>query len=92
MKDYPKIEAVDLGSVLHLMQYITKERKNDIRDFNNITNNFISGRKVGKIPSSATDIIASDKVGDFNYDANYIYICVENSGSAEWRRVAISSW
>lgn len=81
----PKYEADKI------IRYIQKERKNDVNDFNNLKDSFISGRKVGKIPTGASDIVTTDRVGDFNYDANYLYICVDNSG-AEWRRVALSTW
>lgn len=91
MKNYPNIEPKTLADINVLLRYIQKERRNDINDFNNLKDVFISGRKVGKIPTGASDISITDKLGDFNFDADYIYICVDNSG-AEWRRVALSTW
>lgn len=91
MKNYPDFNTQNQAEIQELLRYILKERRNDVNDFNNIKNSFISGRKVGKIPTGASDISVSDRVGDFNFDASYIYICVDNTG-AEWRRVALSSW
>lgn len=91
MKDYPSIEPDSLDSALTLMRYITKERTNDVKDFDNIKNLFMSGRKVGKIPTGAA-AASDDRLGDFNYDSNYWYIVVNNSGTAEWRRIAYTAW
>ena len=64
----------------------TRLRQDDINAFANLSNIFMRGRKVGKIPSSSGDTDVTDRVGDFNYDANYLYLCVDNSG-ATWRRI-----
>lgn len=89
MKDYPRYNGPqDADSML---RYISKERKNDIRDFISLKDVFISGRKVDKIPTGSSDISTSDRVGDFNYDASYLYLCIDNSGAA-WRRVSLSTW
>lgn len=70
---------------------VARLRQEDIEDFSNLSNIFMRGRKVGKIPTGSTDTDASDRVGDFNYDASYLYLCVDNSG-ATWRRIALESW
>lgn len=70
---------------------IARMRQEDIDDFNNLSNVFMRGRKVGRIPSGSSDIAATDRIGDFNYDASYLYLCVDNSGAA-WRRIALGSW
>lgn len=66
-------------------------REQDVEQFNNLSNVFMSGRKVGKIPTGSSDVAATDRVGDFNYDVNYLYLCVDNSG-ATWRRITLGSW
>lgn len=95
MRDYPKLLPFTdktIKEIYETLKFIIQERKSDIRDNSNLTNIFVSGRKSGKIPSSSTDITADDKVGDINYDVNYLYICVDNSGTAVWRRVALTAW
>jgi hypothetical protein len=92
MKNYPVIDVNNKQSIDELLEFIVKERKKDVDDFNNLTNVFISGRKVGKIPTGATDIDIADRIGDFNYDTSYIYIVVDNGGTAEWRRATLASW
>lgn len=80
-----------LESLVNFCKDITRLREEDVAEFNNLSNIFISGRKVGKIPSGSSDT-TGDRVGDFNYDASYIYLCVDNGGTAAWRRVAIGSF
>ena len=92
MNPYPKIGQSLHDDVVRVLEVAIQERKNDIKDFDNLTNVFIRGRKVDKVPSGATDITAADRVGDFNYDADYLYIVVDDAGTAEWRRAAIASW
>lgn len=91
MRSYPKVQDNTLSEVIKVIEYITKERKNDVNDFNNLNKIFISGRKVGKIPTGSSDIASTDRLGDFNFDADYLYLCVDDSGAA-WRRVALGVW
>lgn len=92
MNDYPQITPNTLGDQAELLRIITRERPIDVSDFNNLQNRFMSGRKVGRIPSGSLDVDASDRVGDFNYTDQYFYLLVDNSGTAEWRRIALASW
>jgi len=90
-RQYDFIDNDDNKAIADFCRDIARIRQEDIDDFNNLTNVFIRGRKVGKIPTSSVDISVTDRVGDFNYDANYLYICV-NDTTAAWRRVALESW
>lgn len=75
-----------------VVQEIVNAREEDIEAFGNLPNIFVSGRKVGKIPTSSADVVATDNVGDINYDASFLYILVDNAGTFVWRRVAIASF
>lgn len=90
MKTYMNVRGPD--DLVNFAKDVARKRLEDISNFDNIPNLFISGRKVAKVPTGSADIVASDRIGDFNYDANYLYICVNVSGTAAWRRVAIGSW
>lgn len=90
--DYPNITPDTEENRSELLRIITRERTNDISTINNLKNVFMSGRKVGKVPTGASDVLDSDRVGDFNYDDQYYYILVDNAGTAEWRRTALASW
>jgi len=92
MRKYPLFSDKRPASIIELLTFIVKERRNDVNDFFNLKNIFISGRKVAKIPTGASDIAITDRVGDFNYDISFIYIVVDNSGAAEWRRATLASW
>lgn len=91
MNNYPAIKPDTIQDMQDILRAILKERVNDVVEAQNYKNIFISGRKVGKIPAGSTDVSATDNIGDFNYDANYLYLCVDNSG-ATWRRVALATW
>ena len=88
-KPYPLVGTEE--DLLNFCKDIARLRQEDLGDFTNLPNVFIRGRKVDKIPTGSLDT-TGDRVGDFNYDTSYIYICVDNAGVAEWRRVAIGSW
>lgn len=92
MKDYPSLTPDSPEDQKEFMRFAIRERRNDINDYNNLKNVFMSGRKVGKIPSGAADVNADDRPGDFNYNASYLYILVDNSGTAEWRRATLSTF
>lgn len=91
MKTYPKMQDQTLNEVIKVIEYITKERRNDVADFDNLINVFISGRKVGKIPTGSSDVADTDRLGDFNYDHSYAYLLIDNGG-ASWRRIHLNTW
>lgn len=92
MKPYPILKDETLKGIFEWLKYVVRARSDDIREFNNLENIFIAGRKVGKIPSASNDVVAGDKIGDFNVDDTYAYYLIDKSGTAEWRRVAVGSW
>lgn len=91
-KEYPYNALTSLDDAKELLRQITNIRKDDITQINNLVNVFISGRKVGKVPTSSADVDATDRLGDVNWDTSYIYILIDNSGTAEWRRASLGSW
>lgn len=91
-RDYPYWKAETLDDIKRQMAQICHTRKDDITQINNVQSTFVAGRKVGKIPVSSMDVSASDKLGDINYDASFLYILIDNSGTAEWRRASLGSW
>ena len=91
MKPFPKTITETPQNHTDVLKVITRERANDITEFNNLPQIFMMGRKVGKVPTGSADVDASDRLGDFNYDASFLYLLVDNAGAA-WRRVALSAW
>jgi hypothetical protein len=92
LKRKEDIEDFVSKDITDMLQYMSRERDSDIREFNNLKSILVLGRKVAKVPTSSADVDPSDRVGDQNYDENYLYILIDNSGTAEWRRVAVGSW
>ena len=91
MQPYPELKSEEPKDIAKVIKEITRERDSDVTDFTNLTSIFIRGRKVAKVPSASNDVVATDRLGDFNATATYLYILIDNSG-AEWRRVALASW
>ena len=92
MQSYPKIIEESVKSTTQALRIISRLREEDVLDRKNLDSVFMRGRKVNKVPSSSTDIDVTDRVGDFNYDADYFYIVVNDSGAAEWRRATLGTW
>ncbi len=92
MKPYPKLVPSTDEDIKEVLRIIIENRGLDINEFTNLKNVFMAGRKSGKIPSGSADIDLSDRVGDFNYDPDYLYLVIDNAGTAEWRRTALASW
>lgn len=88
MKPYPLNVPETIGGILTALRFITRERQNDITEFNNLESIFIRGRKVGKVPTGSADAAATDRAGDFNFDASFLYLY---TGTA-WRRAALGAW
>jgi hypothetical protein len=91
MKIYPQVIKDNIQEHTNVLKQIARLRQEDVQEFTNLTQVFISGRKVGKIPTSSADITPSDRVGDFSFDPDYIYIVVDDGG-AVWRRATLGSW
>lgn len=91
MQNYPRLTRNDMSGVIDALRYIGRARESDITEFNNLNRRFIAGRKVDKIPSASSDV-AESAVGDFNVTKDYAYFCVDDAGSAVWRRIALSAW
>lgn len=92
MRPYPKLTSGTLDELVKVFRQITQLRRDDIGDFDNLVNIFVSGRKVGKVPTSSTDVATTDREGDMNWDANYFYLAVVSAGVVRWRRIALSTW
>lgn len=85
--DYPQLtSSTDIPIFL---EAVSKERKTDLEDWNNLPSRFLKGRKVGKIPTSSTDVSVEDRLGDINYDASFFYILVYDGSNNVWRRIAL---
>lgn len=96
MKDYPSFNPDVPKDRDDLLRVVVRERKNDVKNFSNLNQVFISGRSSARIPTVSLDISDADRVGDINIvnDSGtvYLYALVDVSGTAEWRRVALSSF
>jgi len=91
MNPYPQFVENTLDNHTNVLRNICRERQIDSKDWSNLPNRFLTGRRVAKVPSSSADITDS-REGDFNVTATYAYFCVNNGGTLVWRRVAVAAW
>jgi hypothetical protein len=93
MKDYINLDETDPQGVPKWIRYASKERTKDVQDWNNLTNRFISGRIVAKVPVGASDVSDTDRVGDTNFDyaSGFEYRLVNNAGVAVWARIPLDT-
>lgn len=68
---------------------ITREREFDLQDYE--TQVAVNPR-IYPTPTSSSDMIGTEKVGDIAIDTDYIYTVVDNAGTLEWRRVGVSAF
>lgn len=92
METYIRLFGESNQDLSKFVRDITRKREQDVADFTNLSNQFMKGRKVDKVPSASTDVSVTDNLGDFNYTATYYYILVDDSGTAAWRRISLASW
>lgn len=95
-QDYPYSAPLTEGQVREVVEQIVFARKDDIMIIKNLPNVFLQGRTVGRAPSSSADVIAGDRVGDVSFATSggnqYLFVLMDISGTAEWRRVQLSSF
>jgi len=93
MKTYPSLTTKDTEDLAKALQQIIRIRKEDVQDYDNLNNVFISGRSVGRVvPTTSADVLDTDRLGDILFTATYIYNLIDNSGTLEWRRVTQGSF
>lgn len=94
---YP--ETRNSTDVVKNLQEIARLRETeDISDFENLSNRFVSGRGLFRqrsAPSSPTDVLATDNEGDIVNDNSFEYklLDIDGSGTLRWDRRALNtSW
>jgi len=81
-----------IGSVGELMNWVfnaTRMRDFDIQDYDNQVS---QNPRIYDAPSSSSDLVGTEKVGDIAGDASFFYIVIDNAGTLEWRQVGVSSF
>jgi hypothetical protein len=68
---------------------VTRTREFDRQDYDNQVENTTT---IYDVPSTTTDIKGTEKVGDIAVNSTHLYTVIDNSGSLEWRRVALSTF
>jgi len=91
MREYPQVIGNGVETLKNWANQVVEMRLDDLGDFDKLPEMYMRGRKVNKVPSASNDI-TGDRPGDFNYDASYLYICLDNSGTIVWRRAALAAW
>jgi hypothetical protein len=91
LKSYPTNIPKTLDGVWNALLQITRLRPQDAAVIGNLPNQFVLGRKVNTVPSTST-VSPGDQVNDYNVTPTFAYFCVNNAGTAEWVRAAVSNF
>jgi len=76
------------------LEDVVKQRRNDVASFEALQQYKVTGRDqtgIRSVPTSQTNVVAGDKVGDYLYDVadNKMYRLINNSGTPQWIQQAI---
>lgn len=77
------------ADIVQWLRNATRQRQFDLDDYQDQVSN---NPYIYPVPSSSSDLVGTEKVGDIAADASYFYVVVDNAGTLAWRRVAISSF
>ena len=87
---YPIVNSQD--DVIDALKEIVRVRQEeDIPDFTNLNQEYVLGRVTQRVPSSATDVLPEDNIGDRVNDSTHKYQLFDISGVIKWGRVAIDT-
>ena len=90
---YP--ETRDEDDVVNTLQEIARLRETeDIGDFQNLNNRFVLGRglfETRAAPSTPSDVLATDELGDIVNDSSFEYKLLNISGTLLWDRRALNT-
>lgn len=89
---YPQFEKQE--DILPGLQKIVQLRKQeDLQDYANQVNVYVSGRTTRRVPSASNDVIKGDRIGDTTNDDTYLYLLVNTTGGPLWNRILLDvSW
>lgn len=80
----------DVNDPVAWMLDVTRKRYDDISDFNFIQNN--TPRIINRTPSSSSDVLRGEKVGDIAVRGGDFYWIEDNSGTLRWLKVTGSTF
>lgn len=84
------------SDIIQNLKEISRLREiEDIPDFTNLPNVFISGRTTYRTPSTPLDVLATDNIGDVTTDpaGDFEYKLINVGGTPKWAQIALNtSW
>lgn len=92
MNNYPVCQKADVTDLKSCYDYVQRQRVQDVNDRANLPNQFMTGRRVVRVPSASNNVVAGDCVNDFSVTSTYAYFLINNSGTNEWVRIAVSTF
>lgn len=92
LREYANLGVDTEKDRTEVLRDIVNIRKDDIIQAKNLPQTYILGRKVGRIPASSADVIAGDKVGDFNVTLTHAYYLIDNAGTGTWVRSTVGTF
>lgn len=93
--DYPILDSnPTMADLARWLNYISQLRSvEDLPDYTNQKNIYVSGRSTTRTPSGATDVVAGDRQGDVVYalDGSYVYVLILVAPDLIWARIPLET-
>lgn len=81
--------AAAIESVIDWINHVVRERGSDLSDYEIQQ---ATKPSIYPTPSSSSDLIGTEKVGDIAVATGFLYVVVDNGGTLQWRRVAAATF
>ena len=92
-QSYPELRFISVTDLEDVLLEIIRIREEDVTEFANLSNIYLPGRSTGRVPSSNSDVLATDQEGDVVNDGTYEYKLIDDSGTLKWdRRTLDIAW
>lgn len=92
MDEYPKIKINTMQDMRVVLERIVELRDEDVSYFSNLNQFYVSGRLVQRVPTSSSNVLAGDNVGDISFTSTYLYVLQNVLGTPAWLRAALSTF
>jgi hypothetical protein len=91
MRLYPVLQSSDSRSTKDWIDFVSRERYNDVNFIKSLPNSYVGGRSVAKVPSGSTDNVGS-AAGDLSASTKGVFIAVNSGSTVSWIKITSSTF
>lgn len=91
MNQFPPFRATTLEDLVIQLNAAAETWDSHTTEFNDLYGRVNQMRKIARTPSSATDVLSSDRENDITWDSDNFYFLTDVSGTLKWKSIPASS-